>query len=229
MRPDSPHLRDLPERGLQAGRGQGLRALRPEGFRELRGAEEIVARGARSFAAAGFLAAIVSSLPGTAWPHGAGDRYDLPAPLVYFVAGAALTVGLSFAVMAMATRGSMRANPNWAVVVPLGSLLRWLRPACGVLSVALLGLVLAAGLFGDPHPMKNLAPTFVWIAWWVGLSLVVACIGNVWPAVDPWRAVFDTVDALARRATRGRGIARGWTYPRALGVWPAAILLLGFA
>jgi hypothetical protein len=33
---------------------------------------------------------------------------------------------------------------------------------------------------------------------------------------------------LARRATRGRGIAGGWAYPRALGVWPAAILLLGF-
>jgi hypothetical protein len=29
---------------------------------------------------------------------------------------------------------------------------------------------------------------------------------------------------LARRATRGRGIAGGWAYPRALGVWPAAIL-----
>jgi hypothetical protein len=95
--------------------------------------------------------------------------------------------------------------------------------------MALLGLVLAAGLFGDPHPMKNLAPTFVWIAWWVGLSLVVARIGNVWPAFDPWHAVFDTVEALARRATRGRRIARGWTYPRALGVWPPGMLLLGFA
>jgi hypothetical protein len=63
----------------------------------------------------------------------------------------------------------------------------------------------------------------------VGLSLVVACIGNVWPAFDPWRAVFDTVEALTRRATRGRRIARGWTYPRALGVWPPGILLLGFA
>ena len=57
--------------------------------------------------------------------------------------------------------------------------------------------------------MKNLAPTFVWIAWWVGLSLLVARIGNVWLAFDPWRAVFDTVEALARRATRGRRIARG--------------------
>ena len=131
--------------------------------------------------------------------------------------------------MAVAARGPTHVSPKGAVVVPLGSLLRWLRPACRVLSVALLGLVLAAGLFGDPHPVKNLAPTFVWIAWWVGLSLVVACIGNVWPVFDPWRAIFDTADALARRATRGRGIARGWTYPRALGVWPAAMLLLGFA
>jgi len=131
--------------------------------------------------------------------------------------------------MAVAARGPTRTTPNGGLVVPLGALFRWLWPACRLLSVALLGLVLAAGLFGDPHPAKNLAPTFVWIAWWVGLSLVVACIGNVWPAFDPWRAVFDTVDALARRATRGRGIARGWTYPRALGAWPAVMLLLGFA
>ena len=132
--------------------------------------------------------------------------------------------------MAVAARGPTRATPNGGVVVPLGALLRWLQPACRLLSVTLLGLVLAAGLFGDPHPAKNLAPTFVWIAWWVGLSLVVACIGNVWPALDPWRAVFDTVDALARRASRGRrGITRGWAYPRALGVWPAVVLLLGFA
>jgi hypothetical protein len=130
--------------------------------------------------------------------------------------------------MAVAARAPMRATPSGGFVVPLGPVLRWLRPACRLLSVVLLGFVLSAGLFGDPHPAKNLAPTFVWIAWWVGLSLVVACLGNVWPAFDPWRAVFDTVDALARRATRGRGIARGWAYPRALGVWPAAILLLGF-
>src|SRR5712692_8183426 len=188
-----PDLRGLSERGLQAGRGQGLRALRPEGFRELRGAEEIVARGAGPCAAAGFLAVLVSSLPGTAWSHGAGDRYDLPAPLIYFVAGAALTVGLSFVVMAVAARAPMRATPSGGFVVPLGPVLRWLRPACRPPSVVLVGLVLSAGLFGDPHPAKNLAPTFVWIAWWVGLSLVVACLGNVCrpsirgaPSSTPW-------------------------------------------
>jgi hypothetical protein len=75
----------------------------------------------------------------------------------------------------------------------------------------------------------NLAPTMVWIIWWVGLSLVAACVGNIWPALDPWRALFEMMDALARRWRKTGGISLGWTYPRALGKWPAVVLLLSIA
>jgi hypothetical protein len=72
----------------------------------------------------------------------------------------------------------------------------------------------------------NLAPTLIWIVWWVGLSLLAACVGNVWPALDPWRTLFDALDMLARRIGRRQGFALGWAYPRALGAWPAVALLL---
>ena len=58
---------------------------------------------------------------------------------------------------------------------------------------------------------------------------MVACIGNIWPALDPWHAVFKGADALVRRLGAKRGITFGWTYPQALGAWPAVVLLLVFA
>ena len=108
----------------------------------------------------------------------------------------------------------------------LGGLLPVLRGACGVVAVLLLVLTIAAGLAGTRDPMMNLAPTLVWVVWWVGLSLVVAMIGNVWPALDPWRTLFEWTDTLARRLVRTRGIVIGWRYPQALGAWPAVVLLL---
>lgn len=160
--------------------------------------------------------------------HGAGERYDLPLPLVYFVAGAALTVALSFAAAALAARAAPRAASGAGLVIPLGPLRPLLGAAARLLGLALFALLIAAGLLGDPHPMKNLAPTFVWIIWWVGLSLVAACAGNLWPALDPWRTLFDGADALARGLRGGRGLALGVPYPARVGVWPAAALLLLF-
>ena len=171
-------------------------------------------------------AAAAACLPATAWPHAFDDRYDLPAPLSYFVAGAAAAVGLSFVVAALVARRAPRALPASGRVIAVGPLLPALRWICGVVAVILLALVVATGLFGTGDPMMNLAPTLIWIIGWVGLSLAVACVGNVWPAFDPWRALFEVADALARRCGRAGGVALNWPYPRALGAWPAVVLLL---
>ena len=171
-------------------------------------------------------AAAALSLPASAWPHAFDERYDLPAPLAYFVAGATAAVGLSFVVAALFARRAPPVAPATDRVLTLGYLLPVLRPICGFASLALLALTIVAGLFGTRDPMMNLAPTLVWIVWWVGLSLLVACIGNVWPALDPWRALFGMMDALARRLGRQPGVAIGWTYPHAIGTWPAVVLLL---
>ena len=91
---------------------------------------------------------------------------------------------------------------------------------------AVFGVTLAAALSGTRDPMMNLAPTMVWVVWWVGLSLFVACVGNVWPALDPWRAVFDLVDAAAGALGSRHGISLGLPYPKVIGAWPAVALLL---
>jgi hypothetical protein len=174
-------------------------------------------------------AAALSSVPATAWPHAFGERYDLPAPLAYFVAGAAAMVALSFVVAIVVARGMSRSPPAQGLVLAPGALLPALRLTSRAAAFILFAAVLIAGWFGTRNPEMNLAPTLVWVIWWIGLSLAVACVGNLWPALDPWRTFFDVLDALAHRCGSANGIALGWTYPRALGAWPAVILLLAFA
>jgi hypothetical protein len=160
--------------------------------------------------------------------HAFSERYDLPVPLEYFAVGAATAVALSFVVAAVFARGTSRESRVEGVVVPLGPLLPALRATSRALSVILLCVVVLSGLFGSRNPEMNFATVLVWIVWWVGLSFLVACIGNLWPALDPWRALFEGMDALARRLGFSNGISLGRPYPRRLGAWPAAVLLLVF-
>lgn len=168
-------------------------------------------------------------LPQPAGAHAFGERYDLPAPLAYFVTGAAAVVALSFVAAAIFARVRPQHAQAPSFVLATGPLLPVLRFFARALGLILFVATIAAGLYGSRSPEANLAPTLVWIIWWVGLSLSVAAIGNVWPAFDPWRTLFDLGDALARRGGRTQGLAFNWYYPPALGVWPAAFLLLLFA
>jgi polyferredoxin len=90
----------------------------------------------------------------------------------------------------------------------------------------MLVLIVAAGVIGTQNPMHNLAPTMIWVVWWVGFAYLSALVSDVWQIVNPWSTLF----ALIERATGGdaRGVPRV-VYPRALGAWPAVVLFGGFA
>ena len=77
------------------------------------------------------------------------------------------------------------------------------------------------------HPMLNIAPTMVWVIWWVGLAVVSAFVGDLWALINPWRTLFAWAEAVHRRLGGGAGLSLGLAYPQALGVWPAVALLLG--
>ncbi len=160
--------------------------------------------------------------------HSFDERYDLPVPLTYFVVAAALVVALSFVVAAVFVQSSppRRAMPceilfgRWQSVANAGA---WF---CRAIALCLFGLAITSAFFGSGDPLMNFAPTLVWISWWVGLSFIAACVCNLWPVLDPWRTLFDLLDALVRRAGQREGIALHFSYPRALGRWPAVALLL---
>jgi hypothetical protein len=161
--------------------------------------------------------------------HGFGDRYDLPVPLSLWVAGAATAVVLSFVIIGMVVR-----TPAIAGDYPRVNLLRWrlgrvlvdprLWLAGRIASIALLILIVAAGVLGSQNPTRNLAPTAVWVVWWVGVAYVSALLGDVWMVVNPWSALFAAVERLV-----GGGLEWQRAYPRALGAWPAVLLFGAFA
>ncbi len=169
-------------------------------------------------------------MPLTLRAHGFDERHELPAPLTHFMLGAAMAVALTFVLAVVFAR----AAPAPARGKQDGSRASFRLPNALRLTLRLASLLLfvvtvAAALLGTADPMMNLAPTLVWIAWWVGLSLLIACIGNIWPLLDPWATLFEGATVMVHRLGVRPGIARHWRWPPALGVWPAVFLLLAWS
>jgi hypothetical protein len=172
--------------------------------------------------------ALLTLAPGEALAHGFGQRYDLPVPLWLWAAAAAAAVALSFVIIGLFVKASPGVRGYWRLNLlrfPPGRLLadRRVRLVARLFSVELFFLVLGASLAGNQSPTRNIAPTFIWVAWWVGFAYLSALVGNLWAVVNPWAAIFGWTEALlgSRRATR--------RYPAWLGVWPAVGLFLAFA
>ena len=169
-----------------------------------------------------------------AYAHGFGERYDLPVPLYLYVTGAGLAVALSFAAIGYFLRGQRGHGgyPTFNLLqLRVGQLLVHpvLLLAVKAASVALFLLTVAAGALGSQAPIENLAPTMVWILWWVGIAYVSALLGNVWALINPLKIIFDWADALYRRLNSGDRLSLELSYPEKLGVWPSFILFFIFA
>ena len=164
--------------------------------------------------------------------HDAGERYGLPAPLWLWVVGAALAVAAAFVLIERLVRRPVGSQVSY----PRFDLLRWragrllvdprLWLAGQALAIALLALIVAAGAIGVQNPNRNLAPTAIWVVWWLGFAYVSTLIGDVWKVLNPWSAAFAWCE---RWAYGGHRRKPPLTYPEALGAWPAVALLVAFA
>jgi hypothetical protein len=180
-----------------------------------------------------FLITLWLVLPaGEALAHGFGARYDIPVPFWLYAYGAAAAVVLTFVLLVDA-----RPVPHRYPRLDLLSF-EWFRAAFAtrpflfglrLLSVALFSLVVLSGLIGNQEPTANLAPTFVWVLWWVGLAFLTALVGNLWELVNPWKILFEWADGTTRRLGLGKGLGAYLPYPAGWGVWPALVLYSGFA
>jgi hypothetical protein len=186
-----------------------------------------VRRGFWALCALLILAAL--ALPGAAAAHGIGGIRDLPVPGWLFLVGGATVLVISFVALgALWTKpklepGAGRPLPDGLQRVLLSP---YLRVVVSGLSLALFVVVWTAAAFGSERSSANLAPTFIYIPFWVGLVVVSIVLGNVWSVLDPWRAAADGVAWVAAKL--------GWSrearaYPEWLGLWPAVVLLLSFA
>ncbi|MEA2628942.1 MAG: hypothetical protein QOJ10_1402 [Chloroflexota bacterium] len=158
--------------------------------------------------------------------HGFGPRYDLPAPLFWYLFAAGGVVVISFVLVVLFAGEQVGAKaldyPRRAVpaLLPIARspLPRAVGGTIGVL--ALIG-VIVTGLFGSSNPALNPAEYLVWIFFWVGLVLLSGLLGNLWYLFNPWAATYDF-------ATRFVRLGPVWKMPN-VGVWPAAAAYFAFA
>jgi len=174
------------------------------------------------------------SRPVESLAHGFGVRYDLPIPLGYYLAGAGATVALSFlllAVFAGARPERVDRGPAYRISRRTGRILsnNWVAGSLQGISVALFLLIVAAALFGDENPFKNISTTFVWVIWWVGMMFVNTFIGDIWALVNPWGALFAGAERTLRLLRPEARLSLERPYPERLGVWPAVVLFMAFA
>lgn len=161
--------------------------------------------------------------------HGIGGVRDLPVPTWLFYWSAAVVLVASFVLL-----GALWKRPLLQSRVggrPLsGTLSRALlgpvRVVVQAVSVALFAVVWGAALFGDTEPFRNLAPTWVYVVFWLGVPLLSAVLGDVWRALSPWRALADAF--VWARERRGRAVRPLAAYPAAAGRWPAVGALFAF-
>ena len=177
------------------------------------------------------VAAATLAAPPPAAAHGIGSVQDLPVPLWLFYYGAGIILVVSFAALGILWRRPTlerlrrgRPLPD-ALQTFLGSPV--LHAVVGAVSVALLVLVTAAAFVGDAEPAVNIAPTFVYVVFWLGLVPLSVLFGNVWSGLNPWAAAAAGVAGLWGRA--GPPWESPFRYPERLGRWPAAVLLAAFA
>jgi hypothetical protein len=169
--------------------------------------------------------------PEEAAAHGLAGRADLPIPAWLFAWAAALVLIVSFVGLAVLWRSpqlddhnGFRPLPAWLSRLVVN---RATETLAALIGVALLVLTVWSGLAGVQTPQENFTPTFVYVAFWVGLVPVSIVFGDVFRAFNPWRAIGRAAGFVATRATgRTQPLLR---YPPQLGRWPAAAGLLAFA
>jgi hypothetical protein len=157
---------------------------------------------------------VAFGLPAAALGHALGGQYESRLPLSVYLAGAGITVALSFAFVLLR---DLRADP------PPTDVPGTLPPApvrIGLQAVGLVGWlwIVAQGLAGGSSS-ADVASLFVWVYAWVGVAIISALVFPIWQWLDPIATLHDIGAAVLRRT----GFS-GWDvadYPAGLGRWPA--------
>jgi hypothetical protein len=166
------------------------------------------------------VAAIALAAPSAVLAHTLSNTYQSRLPLIVYLAGAAIAVGLSFAFILVA---DVRAEPP--VIGEGRRPPAWLRYS--LRAIGLIGWlwIVAQGIAGGVSA-ADVTTLFLWNYGWVGLALLSAFVGPVWHWLDP----FATLHDIGAGILRGLGVS-SWAradFPLALRRWPAVIGLVFF-
>ena len=163
--------------------------------------------------------------------HGAlAPKDDLPIPETWFAWGAAIVLILSFIGLSIAWVKPRFEEDRWAMFESFFSRVlvnRVTAAVAGALGIFLLGVVVWTGLYGTSNSAANFNVTFVFVTFWVCIPIVSIFFGDVFRALNPWRAV-GRLAGGAFSLIAGRSVPAPLAYPERWGRWPAVIGLAAF-
>ena len=174
---------------------------------------------------AALLTGSVLALPDAASAHGIGGATDLAIPGWLFAWAATAVLILSFVALGVlwpeARMEALRRRPAFTLPAAF-------EPLAALAGLVLTGIVVYSALAGTTDTDANLAPTFVWVAFWVAVPLATVVLGDFYTALDPWRTIARLAGAASRALGRAPRDPR--PYPAKLGRWPAAagLALIGW-
>ncbi|QSG12228.1 putative membrane protein [Halapricum desulfuricans] len=145
---------------------------------------------------------------------GGGGREAVAVPTWLFLVTGGAAIGASFLLASLVTdRALIAAVHDWRrrVPVPGESLLGSVLSLAGVVGLL---WVFVVGVVGPQRGASNAAVLLVWVGWWAGFTMSTYLVGSVWPTLNPWRTVADSLLSLDR------------LYPDRLGAWPSVVGLL---
>ncbi|MEA2222090.1 MAG: hypothetical protein QOH83_466 [Solirubrobacteraceae bacterium] len=168
---------------------------------------------------------VLVAAPEAALAHGFGGRQTLPIPRWLFGWGASVVLVASFVGLAVLWPTPRLEHPSERRVAGVP---RILDPLAGAIGLAIFVLVVYAGFAGSQTTQNNILPTVVFYLFWVGLAIASPIVGDLFEALNPWRAAARAVGWVAGKASPG-GLPTPLPYPEKLGRWPAAVGILAFA
>ncbi len=184
----------------------------------------------RAFTAAGLAAGLIAAA--SAWPesaqaHGLVGRAYLPVPAWLFAWAAGAVLIVSFIALPALWSSPRLEHPAtrrlFSVPTPVS-------PLCGALGIGAFLLVVVSGVAGSQIPTANIAPTAVFVLFWVGIPLLSVVFGDVFRPFNPWRAAARAFAyAIRHSPLRARLDTKPLPYPGWLGRWPAVAGILAFA
>ncbi|MBF6620734.1 MAG: hypothetical protein ITG02_10960, partial [Patulibacter sp.] len=163
-------------------------------------------------------------LPSTAAAHGLSGPRSLPIPEWLFAWAAAIVLVVSFVALSVLwPRPRLAALAvGRSIAVPL-AVRRLGRVALGALGVAIWALVIWAGLTGTSNVQANIAPTMVYVGFWVGIPVLALFVGDLWRALSPWRAIAEGAAWLGERIAGPGNLPRPLPYPERGGEQPGPL------
>jgi hypothetical protein len=153
--------------------------------------------------------------------HGFGQLYNLPVPFWMYLYGGAAAIVVSFIIVGyFLNKTTVGVTYPKALLKNTSSLIAsksFILILKGI-SLFLFFLTVVSGFVGTGFAQENFNMTFFWIIFLLGLTYIIAILGNVWKYINPLAILVDIIEKLFRIELNGT-----ITYPRHLSYFIALL------